>query len=65
MFQSDCMNNEQVLALLDDPFKRMRDSNHVGPHSILVYDASRKPVIQPVEILELLTRYPRGGPSSQ
>ena len=53
--------NELLLALLDGPFKPLRDDNHVDPYSILVWDRSCTPVIEAVEILELLGRYPCGG----
>ena len=65
MFRDDSVIDELLLSLLDGPFKRARDDNHVDPHSILVYDASRQPVIEPVGILELLARYPCGGHNSQ
>lgn len=54
-------DNELLLALVDGPFKRLRDDNHVEPYSILVWDRSCTPVIEAVEILELLGRYPCGG----
>ena len=53
-------SDELLLALLDGPFKRVRDDNHVDPHAILVWDSARSPVIEAVEILELLGRYPCG-----
>ena len=58
-------NDEELLALLDGPFKRVRDANHMDPHAILVWDRSRIPVIEAVGILELIGRYPCGGPGSQ
>ena len=58
-------SDELLQALLDGPFKRVRDDNHVDPHSILVWDRSRVPVIEAVEILELIGRYPCGGPGSR
>ncbi|MCT0206449.1 hypothetical protein [Synechococcus sp. CS-1332] len=58
-------SDELLLALLDGPFKRVRDQNHVDPHAILVWDPSRIPVIQAVGILDLLGRYPCGGNGSQ
>jgi hypothetical protein len=58
-------SDELLLALLDGPFKRVRDDNHVDPHAILVWDSARSPVIEAVEILELLGRYPCGGDGSQ
>jgi hypothetical protein len=47
-------------ALLDGPFRRLRDDNHVDPHRILVWDQRQQPVIQALSILELLGRYPCG-----
>jgi hypothetical protein len=59
-------NSERMLQiLLDGPFKRVRDDNHIDPHSILVWDRSRDPVIEAVEFLDLLGRYPCGGTGSQ
>ena len=61
------MNNDtnalekELLALVDGPFRPLRDTNHIDPYSILVWDPSRTPVIESVEILELLDRYPCGG----
>ncbi len=49
---------ELLLALLNGPFKRIRDENHVDPYSILVYDEGQQPMIQAVEFLDLLGRYP-------
>jgi hypothetical protein len=51
--------------LLDGPFKRLRDDNHIDPHRILVWDSTRDPVIEAVEFLELLGRYPCGETGSQ
>lgn len=47
-------------ALLDGPFRQLRDDNHIDPHRILVWDQLRHPVIQAVPFLELLGRYPCG-----
>jgi hypothetical protein len=49
-----------LVALLDGPFRRLRDDNHIDPHSILVWDRQRQPAIQAVTFLELLSRYPCG-----
>jgi hypothetical protein len=51
-------SEELLLALLNGPFKRIRDDNHVDPYSILVYDEAQQPLIQAVEFLDLLGRYP-------
>ncbi|MFO7627914.1 MAG: hypothetical protein R6W06_00055 [Prochlorococcaceae cyanobacterium] len=47
-------------ALLDGPFRTLRDRNHVDLNRILVWDQDRQPVIQAVLFLELLGRYPCG-----
>ncbi len=57
---SDAARDAVLAALLDGPFRRLRDTNHVDPHRILVWDQQRQPVIQAVTILELLGRYPCG-----
>lgn len=49
-----------LAALLDGPFRRLRDSHHVDPQRILVWDQPRQPVIQAVTILKLLGFYPCG-----
>jgi hypothetical protein len=49
-----------LAALLDGPFRRLRDDNHIDPHRILVWDRQRQPAIQAVPFLELLSRYPCG-----
>lgn len=62
------VNEESDLLLqflLDGPFKQVRDDNHVDPHRILVWDRSRDPVIEAVEFLEILSRYPCGEAGSQ
>jgi hypothetical protein len=58
MNQAHNDGDELLLALLDGPFKRVRDDNHVDPCSILVYDDSRQPIVQAVAILEVLSLYP-------
>jgi len=65
MLRKNSMSDELLLALLDGPFKQVRDDNHVDPHSILVYDRSREPLIDAVEILVVLARYPCQGVNSQ
>jgi hypothetical protein len=36
---------EQLLgALLDGPFRRLRDDNHVDPHRILIWDQQQQPM---------------------
>jgi hypothetical protein len=59
-------DSDQLLQfLLDGPFRRLRDDNHIDPHSLLVWDRQRDPVMEAVPFLELLGRYPCGGPGSQ
>jgi hypothetical protein len=56
----DAARDPILAALLDGPFRRLRDDNHVDPHRILVWDKQQQPVIQALNILELLGRYPCG-----
>jgi hypothetical protein len=65
MFRNDSVSDELLLALIDGPFKRVRDDNHVDPHSILVYDGSREPMIEAVDILDVVARYPCQGDKAQ
>jgi hypothetical protein len=57
---SDAARDPILAALLDGPFRRLRDDNHIDPHRILVWDEQQQPVIQSLTILELLGRYPCG-----
>jgi hypothetical protein len=57
---SDAARDPILAALLDGPFRRLRDDNHIDPHRILVWDQQQQPVIQALTILELLGRYPCG-----
>lgn len=52
--------NEELLALLDGPFKDVRDQNHVEADRVLVWDRQREPVVESVPLHELLLRYPCG-----
>ena len=57
----DELSSEPLLAaLLDGPFRHLRDDNHVDPHRILVWDEQQQPLIQALSILEVLGRYPCG-----
>lgn len=47
-------------ALLDGPFRRLRDDNHIDPHRLVVWNQQREPVVQALPFLELLGRYPCG-----
>lgn len=53
---SDAARDPILAALLDGPFRRLRDDNHIDPHRILVWDEQQQPVIQALTILELLGR---------
>ena len=57
---SDAARDPILAALLDGPFRRLRDDNHIDPHRILVWDEQQQPVIQALTILELLGRHPCG-----
>lgn len=57
---SDAAEDPVLAALLDGPFCRLRDDNHIDPHRILVWDQQQQPVIQALTILELLGQYPCG-----
>ena len=57
---SDAARDPILAAMLDGPFRRLRDDNHIDPHRILVWDEQQQPVIQALSILELLGRYPCG-----
>jgi hypothetical protein len=57
--------DRMLAALLDGPYKNLRDDNHVDPHSILVWDRDREPEIAAVDFLDLLALYPCGGRGSQ
>lgn len=59
------VSDQCLHALLEGPFRRLRDANHVDPNAILVWDGSRDPVIEAVGLLELLARYPCGEVGSQ
>jgi hypothetical protein len=56
----DAAGEVMLGALLDGPFRRLRDDNHVDPHRILVWDQQQRPVIQALTVLEVLGRYPCG-----
>ena len=57
---SDGASDPILAALLDGPFRRLRDDNHIDEHRILVWDEQQQPVIEALPILELLGRYPCG-----
>lgn len=53
-------NEDDLLDLLDGPFKNLRDTNHVDPYSVLVYDAAQQPVLQALDFVAVVERYPHG-----
>lgn len=57
---SEAARDSILGALLDGPFRRLRDDNHIDPHRILVWDQQAEPVIQALPFLELIGRYPCG-----
>lgn len=57
---SEAARNSILGALLDGPFRRLRDDNHIDPHRILVWDQQAEPVIQALPFLELIGSYPCG-----
>ena len=59
---SDAARDTILAALLEGPFRRLRDDNHIDPHRILVWDQQQQPVIQALTILELLGPSPAAMP---
>lgn len=57
---SDRAADALLAALLDGPFRQLRDDNHIDPHRILVWDQQCEPVIHALPILDLLGQYPCG-----
>jgi hypothetical protein len=56
---------DELLALNDGPFKKLRDDNFIDPEKILVYDTTRAPIIQALGFNKLAERYQCGGRLSQ
>lgn len=53
--------DEELAALLDGPFKRLRDRNHLEADRVLVWDRTQSPQLASVPFHELTFRYPCGG----
>jgi hypothetical protein len=51
---------EELLALLDEPFRELRDNNHLRD-AVLVWDTSKTPQVFEVPVLELPFVLPLGG----
>jgi hypothetical protein len=57
--------SEELLALLDGPFKVLRDDTLPDPDRLLVYDPKAAPVIQALSFEQVTTRYKCGGVGSR
>ena len=57
--------DEELLALLDGPFKVLRDETFPDPDRLLVWDKQTQPVIQALTFKEVTTKYKCGGVGSQ
>ena len=51
---------EELLALLDGPFKVLRDDTFCDPSRLLVYDPERAPLVQALTFNEATVRYKCG-----
>jgi hypothetical protein len=58
-------DDEELLALLDGPFRVLRDNTFSDPDRLLVWDKQAKPVIQSLTFDEATKKYECGGYSSQ
>lgn len=56
---------EELLALLDGPFKTLRDDTFPDPDRLLIYDPEAKPVVQALTFDEAAARYKCGGAGSR
>jgi hypothetical protein len=54
-------DNEELLALLDGPFKVLRDDTFPDPDRLLVWDRKATPSVQALTFEEATERYPCGG----
>jgi hypothetical protein len=57
-------DNEELLALLDGPFKVLRDDTFPDPSRFLVWDKKATPCVQALTFEEATERYPCGGEGS-
>lgn len=58
-------DNDELLALLDGPFKVLRDDTFIDPDRLLVWDRKSTPSVQAMTFEEAVTRYQCGGDGSQ
>lgn len=58
-------DNDELLALLDGPFKVLRDDTFPDPSRLLVWDRKATPSVQALTFEEAVTRYQCGGDGSQ
>jgi hypothetical protein len=50
---------DTLLALLDGPYKEVRDDNHVTPNEVLVFGEAAG-TVEAVDLMEIPLRYPVG-----
>ena len=58
-------DNAELLALLDGPFKELRDDTHPDPTRLLVWDRAATPSVQALTFEEATERYQCGGEGSR
>ena len=58
-------DNEELLALLDGPFRTVRDDTHPDPERLLVWDRRASPSVQALTFEEATDRYECGGVGSR
>ena len=58
-------DNDELLALLDGPFKVLRDDTFIDPDRLLVWDRKATPSVQAMTFEEAVARYQCGGDGSQ
>ena len=58
-------DNEELLALLDGPFKVLRDDTFPDPNRLLVWDRQTTPSVQSLTFDEATDRYQCGGVGSR
>jgi hypothetical protein len=58
-------DNEELLALLDGPFRTLRDDTQPDPERLLVWDREATPSVQALTFEEATERYKCGGVGSR
>ena len=58
-------DNDELLALLDGPFKTLRDDTYPDPERLLVWDRAATPSVQALTFEEATERYQCGGVGSR